>query len=68
MGEALIDVFRAREDYGAYRESICGTWHMPIGTLLIFSLFANNVPTAGPIAMGEALIDVLRPLGDDGAS
>ena len=56
MGETLFDVFRPREDDGAYRESICGTWHMPIGTLLIFSLFANNVRTAGPIRMGEALI------------
>ena len=56
MGEALFGVFRPREDDGAYRESICGTWHMPIGTLLIFSLFANNVRTAGPIGMGEALI------------
>ena len=25
MGEALFDVFRPREDDGAYRESICGT-------------------------------------------
>ena len=56
MGETLFNVFRPREDDGAYRESICGTWHMPIGTLLIFSLFANNVRTAGPIGMGEALI------------
>ena len=31
---------------------------MPIGTILIFSLFANNLRTAGPIGMGEALIDV----------
>ena len=58
MGEALFDVFRSPEDDGAYRESICGTWHMPIGTLLIFSLFANNVRTAGPIGMREALISV----------
>ena len=40
--ERQFDVFRPREDDGAYRESICGTWHM-LGTLLIFSLFANNV-------------------------
>ena len=42
---------------------------MPIGTILIFSLafFANNVRTAGPIGMGEALIDVFRPQEDDGA-
>ena len=60
MGEALIDVlFRPREDDGAYREWMGGTRHMPIGTLLIFSLFANNVRTAGPIGMGEARIDVL---------
>ena len=44
MGEALFDVFRPREDDSAYRESIYGTWHMPIGTLLIFSLFANQRP------------------------
>ena len=31
------------------------------------SLFANNVRTAGPIGMGEALIDVIRPLEDNGA-
>ena len=31
---------------------------MPIGTLLIFSLFANNVRTAGLIGIGDALIDV----------
>ena len=30
---------------------------MPIGTILTFSLFANNLRTAGPIGMGEALID-----------
>ena len=29
-----------------------------IGTILIFSLFANNVRMAGLIGMGEALIDV----------
>ena len=32
---------------------------MPIGTLIIFSLFANNIQTTGPIGMGEALIHVL---------
>ena len=67
MGEALIDVLRPREDDGAYWESIVGTWHMPIGILLIFSLFANNVRTAGLIGMGGALIDVFRPREDDGA-
>ena len=40
---------------------------MPIGTILIFPFFANNVRTAGPIGMGEALIDVFRPQEDDGA-
>ena len=40
---------------------------MPIGTLIIFSLFANNVRTAGLIGMGEELIDVFRPLEGDGA-
>ena len=70
MGGALIDAFRSREDDGVYRESICGTWHMPIaiGTILIFNLFANNVRTAGPIGMGEVLIDVFPPREDDGAS
>ena len=58
MGETLFDVFRPREDDGAYRESIGGTWHMPIATLLIFSLFAYEVRAAGLIGMGEALIDV----------
>ena len=45
-------------------------WHMPIaiGTLLIFSLYTNNVRTAGPIGMGEALIDVFPPREDDDAS
>ena len=31
---------------------------MPIGTILILSLFANNVRTAGQIGMEEAPIDV----------
>ena len=31
------------------------------------AFFANNVRTAGPIGMGEALIDVFRPQEDDGA-
>ena len=39
QGEALIDVFRHREDDGAHWKSIGGTWYMPIGTILIFSLF-----------------------------
>ena len=39
-----------------------------IGTILIFSLYANNVRTAGPIGMGEALIDAFPPREDDGAS
>ena len=38
-----------------------------IGTILIFSLFANNARTTGLIRMGEALIDVFRPQQDDGA-
>ena len=39
---------------------------MPIGTLLIFSLFANNVRTAGLIRIANVLIDVFRPRkGDD---
>ena len=40
---------------------------MLIGTLLIFSLFANNVRTAGLIVMGDELIDVFRPQKGDGA-
>ena len=68
FGEALIDVFRPREDDGACRESISGTWHtsIAIGTILSFSLFAKNARTVGPIGMGEALIDVFRPREDDG--
>ena len=31
------------------------------------AFFANNVRTAGPIGMGEALIDVFRPQEGDGA-
>ena len=38
-----------------------------IGTIPIFSPFANSVRAAAPIGMGEVLIDVLRPRGDDGA-
>ena len=30
---------------------------MPIGTILIFSIFPKNVRTAGPTGMDEALID-----------
>ena len=39
-----------------------------IGTILIFSLFASNVRTAGSIGMGEVLIDVFTTREDDGAS
>ena len=39
-----------------------------IGTILIFSFFANNVRTAGPIAIGRGTDgDVFRPREDDGA-
>ena len=31
---------------------------MPIGTILIFSFFANDLRTTGLIVIGEALIDV----------
>ena len=35
----------------------------------LFSAFSQiNVRTAGPIGMGEALIDVFPPREDDGAS
>ena len=36
-----------------------GTCRLAHATLVISSLFANNVRTAGPIGMGEALIGVL---------
>ena len=62
MGEALFGVFRPREDDGAYRESICGTWHMPIGTLLIFSLLANNVWGWGALCTCSARANVLALL------
>ena len=67
MEEALIDVFRPPKDDGAYLESIGGTWHIPIGTIFILSLFDNNVQTTGSIGMGLTLIDVFPPRGDDGA-
>ena len=38
-----------------------------IGTILIFSLFANNSRTTGLNGMGGVLIDVFRPQQDDGA-
>ena len=38
-----------------------------IGTILIFSFFANNARATGLIGMGETLIDVFRPQQDDGA-
>ena len=40
---------------------------MSIGTILILSLFTNNVLTACQIRMGETPIDVFRPREDDGA-
>ena len=36
-----------------------------IGKIINFIIFANSVRTAGPIAMGEALIDVFQPREDD---
>ena len=42
-----------------------GTCRLAQSSFLAF--FANNVRTAGPIGMGEALIDVFRPQEDDGA-
>ena len=55
LGETIIDVLRHREYDCACWQAIGGTWHMPIaiGTILIFSPFANNVRTAGPIATGR---------------
>ena len=38
-----------------------------IGTILIFSPFANSVRTAGSIGMVEALIDVIPPREYGGA-
>ena len=40
---------------------------MPIGTIRILSHLANNVRTAGLIAIGDALIDVFQPQQDDSA-
>ena len=40
---------------------------MPIGIILIFSIFPDNIQKAGLARMGEALMDVFRPQEDDGA-
>ena len=55
LGETIIDVLRHREYDCASWQAIGGTWHMPIaiGTILIFSFFANNVRTASPIPIGR---------------
>ena len=68
LGDGLINVFQHPKADSACWESIGGTWHMSIaiGTILIFSLFANNVRTAGLIGLGEALIDVFLPPEDEG--
>ena len=42
-----------------------GTCRLAQSSFLAF--FANNVRTAGPIGMGEGLIDVFRLQEDDGA-
>ena len=42
-----------------------GTCRLAQSSFLAF--LANNVRTAGPIGMGEALIDVFRPREDGGA-
>ena len=47
------------------RSLALGTCRLAQSSFLAFS--ANNVRTAGPIGMGEALIDVFRPQEDDGA-
>ena len=47
------------------RSLALGTCRLAQSSFLAF--FANNVLTAGPIGMGEALIDVFRPQEDDGA-
>ena len=47
------------------RSLALGICRLAQSSFLVF--FANNVRTAGPIGMGEALIDVFRPQEDDGA-
>ena len=47
------------------RSLALGTRRLAQSSFLAF--FANNVRTAGPIGIGEALIDVFRPQEDDGA-
>ena len=47
------------------RSLALGTCRLAQSSFLAF--FANNVRTAGPIGMGEVLIDVFRPQEDDGA-
>ena len=47
------------------RSLALGTCRLAQSSFLAF--FANNVRTAGPIGMGEALIDVFRTQEDDGA-
>ena len=37
-----------------------------VSQYVYLSIFGNNARTAGPVRMGEALIDVFRPRGDDG--
>ena len=45
-----------------------GTWHIPIGTNLIFSISRiSSERLPGRIGMGEALIVLFRPRQDDGA-
>ena len=47
------------------RSLALGTCQLAQSSFLAF--FANNVRPAGPIGMGEALIDVFRPQEDDRA-
>ena len=53
MGEALIDVFRPHQDDGAYWESIGGTCHMPIGTILILTALDRGLSRT-PLTGGGA--------------
>ena len=68
LGETIIDVLRHREYDCACWQAIGGTWHMPIaiGTILIFSPFANNIRTAGPIATGRGTDRYVFDLGKIG--
>ena len=58
LGEMMVPIQNRSVALGTYRLRLAQS-------LGIFSLFANNVRTAGQIGMGEAPIDVFRPQKDD---